>query len=230
MARLSIKRHVRKIAPKKPRRTQDERRRETKDKILRAAIDLLAEEGYAGFSTIAVAARAGVSRGARENHFRTKYDLIKAAWHAALQRAEARSRQKADRKFKTTNPVDDFFASSEAFFLSKDYIALLELATAARIDRNVARILHDLFRGNRKRADLVWIEALMRAGYPKQRVEQFIALSNCVFRGAALMSAWGLSSSLYTPVIAELRSWAEVMMGKGARRGSKSTVRKRASA
>lgn len=230
MARLSIKRHVRKITPKKPRRTQDERRRETQDKILRAAIDLLAEEGYAGFSTIAVAARAGVSRGARENHFRTKYDLIKAAWYAALQRAEARSRRKADRTFKTTDPIDDFFASSEAFFLSKDYIALLELATAARIDRRVARILHDLFGENRRRADLVWIEVLMRAGYPKQRVERFIALANCTFRGAALMSAWGLSSSLYMPVIAELRSWAEVMLGKRPRRGGKPAVRKRASA
>ena len=80
-------------APARTRRTQEQRRRETKDKILRAAIELLVEKGYAGFSTIAVAARAGVSRGARENYFKTKYDLIEAAWGAALARAGARSQR-----------------------------------------------------------------------------------------------------------------------------------------
>lgn len=223
------KRRVRTSTLKKPRRTQEERRRATQDKILRAAIDLLVEKGYAGFSTIAVAARAGVSRGAREFHFRTKYDLIRAAWHAALQRAEARSRDKANKVFNSSDAVDDFIASSHSFFLSKDYTALLELATAARTDKKIARIFHDLFRKNRRRADLVWIDALIRSGYRKDKVERFIALSNCVFRGAALMSAWGLPPALYRPIIAELHLLAPAMMDNAPRRGPGSSARKRVS-
>jgi AcrR family transcriptional regulator len=196
----------------RPRRTQEERRRETKDKILRAAIDLLVEEGYAGFSTIAVAARAGVSRGARENYYRTKYDLIEAAWHAALQRAETRSRQSAARSRMSAHPVDDFLASAQSFFLSKDYLAMIELALAARTDRRLARIFHDLFRRNRRRADRVWVEALSRAGYSKREVERYVALANCVFRGVALMAAWRLSPALYRPLTAELRALAPAMM------------------
>jgi AcrR family transcriptional regulator len=211
--RASGTRPVRKSTAKKSRRTQEERRRDTQDKILRAAIDLLVEKGYAGFSTIAVAARAGVSRGAREFHFRTKYDLIRAAWHAALQRAEARSRDKAKKVFNSSGAVDDFIASSHSFFLSKDYTALLELATAARTDRKVERIFHDLYRDNRRSADLVWIDALIRTGYRKDKVERFVALANCLFRGAALMSAWGLPPSLYQPVIAELHALAPTLMG-----------------
>jgi len=54
---------------RKPRRTQLERRNETQAAILSAAVGLLAEHGYAGFSASRVAARAGVSRGAQEHYF-----------------------------------------------------------------------------------------------------------------------------------------------------------------
>ena len=64
---------------RKLRRTQIERRSETQAAILSAAIDLLAEHGYAGFSASRVAARAGVSRGAQEHYFPKKNDLIAAA-------------------------------------------------------------------------------------------------------------------------------------------------------
>ena len=195
-------------APARTRRTQEQRRRETKDKILRAAIEILVEKGYAGFSTIAVAARADVSRGARENYFKTKYDLIEAAWGAALARAGARSQRKADRIPDLADPVDNFLESSRSFFLGKDYIALLELAMAARTDRRIARIFHSLFKQNRKRHDSVWIDASARAGYPKRDVARFVDLANCVFRGAALMSAWGLPPSLYRPLLQDLHALA----------------------
>jgi AcrR family transcriptional regulator len=190
----------------KPRRTQAQRRQETTDKILRAAIELLVDRGYSGFSTIAVATHAKVSRGARENYFKTKYDLIEAAWKAALHRAEMRSRRKAGQT--SPDPLGDFLASSRSFYLSGDYIALLELAMAARTDRKIRRIMHVLFKENRKRHDQLWLEAFEGAGYARKDVARFIDLANCVFRGAAMLSAWGLPPSLYRPAIAELRGLA----------------------
>ena len=69
----------------KPRRTQEERRAGTQSRILTAALDVLVEKGHAHFTTIGVAAKAGVSRGAQENYFRTRTDLIAAATaHAAM--------------------------------------------------------------------------------------------------------------------------------------------------
>lgn len=213
------------IAAKKPRRTQAERRQETTDKILRAAIDLLVKRGYSGFSTIAVAAHAKVSRGARENYFKTKYDLIEAAWETALRRAELRSRQKAGEMSASSDPLGDFLASSRSFFLSDDYIALLELAMAARTDKKIEHIMHVLFKGNRKRHDHVWLDAFVRTGYRRQNAEKLIDLANCVFRGAALLSAWGLPAALYRDVIESLHALAPGVLGKLSRRRS-STVRK----
>lgn len=212
MAKTKRKRTI--PAAKAQRRSQVERRRETQDKLMRAAIALLVERGYAGFSTIAVASRAGVSRGARENYYKTKYDLIEAAWQAALTRAETKAQLLADSILVSADPVEDFLSSSASFFLGDDYLAMLELAMAARTDARVERMFHALFRENRKRHDRVWIDAFARAGYTKADVARFIAVVNCMFRGAALMAAFGLPKAQYRAVVGELREIAKVYLGQ----------------
>ncbi|WP_326533638.1 TetR/AcrR family transcriptional regulator [Pseudorhodoferax sp.] len=57
------------------RGTHAERREITRGKVFEAAIACLHESGYAGASTLAVAKRAGVSRGAVMKQFGTKADL-----------------------------------------------------------------------------------------------------------------------------------------------------------
>lgn len=224
MAKTARKRTVArtKTAP----RSQAERRRDAQDKLMRAAIALLVERGYAGFSTIAVAARAGVSRGARENYYKTKYDLIEAAWQAALTRAEAKARLMADKILASADPVEDFLTSSASFFLSSDYLAMLELAMAARTDARLERIFRALFRKNRNRHDLVWIDAFTRAGYAKADVVRFIATANCMFRGAALMAAFGLPKSQYRDALDELRGIAGVYLGAPRKRTSVSRAQR----
>lgn len=61
------------------RRTQAERRATTRAALLEACADCLLEQGYAGLTTAAVVARAGVSRGAQAHHFSTKAELVVAA-------------------------------------------------------------------------------------------------------------------------------------------------------
>ena len=62
-----------------PRRTQEQRRHDTRNAVLNAAMKILVEDGYEKFTTTRVAKAAGVSRGAQENYFRTKNELIVAA-------------------------------------------------------------------------------------------------------------------------------------------------------
>ena len=58
------------------RRTQAERREETRERLLRAAVGCLRESGYAGLTTREVARRAGVSQGAQGYHFPSKADMV----------------------------------------------------------------------------------------------------------------------------------------------------------
>ena len=67
-----------------PRRSQAQRRSETRQKLLDATIACLAEQGYGATSTTAVVARAGLSRGAQVHHFPTKLDLVVAAANHAI--------------------------------------------------------------------------------------------------------------------------------------------------
>jgi AcrR family transcriptional regulator len=61
------------------REPQQDRSRATRQRLLEAAVDSLAELGYAGSTVSVVAARAGVSRGAAQHHFPTRGDLFAAA-------------------------------------------------------------------------------------------------------------------------------------------------------
>src|SRR5215212_4680044 len=63
----------------KGRRTQEERRAQTRTKLLDATVRSLVEVGYAGTTTRAVAQRAGVSSGAQTHHFPRRVDLVAAA-------------------------------------------------------------------------------------------------------------------------------------------------------
>ena len=77
-------------APAPPRRTQEERREETRAKLLDATIESLIEAGYAATTQRAVTARAGVSSGAMTHHFPRRVDLVGAALERlAEQRAAA---------------------------------------------------------------------------------------------------------------------------------------------
>ena len=63
----------------RPRRTQAQRRERTRRALLEATIGLLAEVGYAGVTTRAVANRAGVTPGALQHHFDGRAQLVAAA-------------------------------------------------------------------------------------------------------------------------------------------------------
>lgn len=61
------------------RRSQEQRRFETRLKLLDAALAELVEKGYARLTTPEVCARAGLSQGALFKHFPTKQELMVAA-------------------------------------------------------------------------------------------------------------------------------------------------------
>jgi AcrR family transcriptional regulator len=66
-------------APLRTREPRQDRSRATREALLDATIELLSEVGWPGTTVVAVAARAGVSRGAAQHHFATRDELVRAA-------------------------------------------------------------------------------------------------------------------------------------------------------
>lgn len=78
-------------------RQEQERSRVTRQKLMAAAIEVLAEHGWAGTTTGAIAERAGVSRGACQHHFPTRAALVAAAVeHVFRQQSEEIVRRAKD--------------------------------------------------------------------------------------------------------------------------------------
>ncbi|MGL4305684.1 MAG: TetR/AcrR family transcriptional regulator [Mycobacteriaceae bacterium] len=79
------------------RRTQEQRSTEMQARLLDSTIDCLVAYGYVGTTTLRVAEKAGVTRGALIHHFRSKTDLVMAAitylaskrTHAAMKKIDS---------------------------------------------------------------------------------------------------------------------------------------------
>ena len=78
-----------------PRRTQSERRAETRGRLLDATIDSLIDVGYAGTTVRRVTELAGVSVGAQSHHFPHRVDLVVSAFERLAEQRIANYRERA---------------------------------------------------------------------------------------------------------------------------------------
>lgn len=121
----------------RPRRRHADRRRETQERLIRATIESLVEDGWSGTTTRSIAHRAGVSQGAQQHHYPTKRALVEAALQSVL------------REQHTAATTWELPASEEervGFLLDRLWeihclpvnLAVQELLTVARTDPEVA--------------------------------------------------------------------------------------------
>ncbi len=96
------------------RRTQAERRAETRRLLLEAGRKLFAEKGFADTATPDIVAAAGVTRGALYHHFADKTALFAAVVEA--EHAAVAASIEAAGEATPTDPVAALLAGSQAFF------------------------------------------------------------------------------------------------------------------
>ena len=122
---------------------------------------MLVADGHARFTTTRVASKAGVSRGAQENYYRTRTDLIAAATAHAMDHATARTEASAAHAKTSTDPLKAFLDDEQEFFFSNTYAAMVELALAGRDEPALKKIHRHAFVKFGKIRNSVWIEALV---------------------------------------------------------------------
>ncbi len=172
------------------RRSQAERRENTQNSVLNAAIKVLLKRGYANFTTAEVAQIAGVSRGAQMNYFRTRDDLVLATGRYTLSKSTEEAIAFAEKSVSTRSTLTAFLENSERFFLGENYTAMMEVTVAARTDPRLAREIVSLLTQYRRTLNDIWIDAFTRAGYDRKPVVELIKLTNHIYRGMALTAVW----------------------------------------
>ena len=121
-----------------PRRTQQQRREETRGRLLAATQGALVERGYAGATTTEVCRRAGVSQGALFKHFASKGELLAATAERLFANLIDAYRDSLPR----LAGVEDRAAAAVQLlwgvFEDARLLAAIELYGAARTDRDLA--------------------------------------------------------------------------------------------
>lgn len=98
---------------KRARRSQADRRAETRAKLMDSARELFVEQGFAETATPEVVRRAGVTRGALYHHFEDKTDLFSAV---AEKEAKAVSNHIDQETRNVADPEQAMVIGSNAFF------------------------------------------------------------------------------------------------------------------
>ena len=128
-----------KSTAQRPRRTNEQRSAETRGKLIRTAIELLYRSGYSATTTVMVAKRAKVSRGAMLHQFRTRVDLLAAvAEHVVTEQQAYRQERLAGvgtglKRFATAVDV------TWELHCQPGSIALLEIMMATRSDATLRK-------------------------------------------------------------------------------------------
>jgi len=122
----------------KPRRTQRERRDETRGRLLSATQASLVEAGYAGTTTTAVCRRAGVSQGALFKHFASKAELLAATAEALFANLIDVFRETLPRLAGVQDRAEAAVTLLWDVFEDPRLLAAIELYAAARTDRELA--------------------------------------------------------------------------------------------
>ncbi len=168
------------------RRTQAERSRGTRVRLLDATVASLVEVGYAATTTTEVCARAGLSRGAQLHHFPTRADLvIHAVGHLAKRRADEVRRDLRP----PTGAPDRLARALDAVWASFSgplFYAALELWVASRSDAQLRANLQRFERGVGRAMAELWRELAGPEASRAAHFEDLLELTFHVMRGMAL--------------------------------------------
>ncbi len=176
--------------PRRARRSQEQRRTETRRKLLDAAIAQLCEVGYAEFTAADVADRAGLTRGAVQHHFGTGDNLCLAVvkdfgdrlqnW-ALLDEQSARSVEQ-----RVSDVIDTYWNS----FRDPHFIAVVLVWFGLRNNKVVYDTLAGSMEAFERTFDEDWQKMFADTGLPRAQIAVARHVTLSALRGLALRTIY----------------------------------------
>ena len=192
----------------RPRRTQEERSGETRERLLSAAVDVLIDRGFGGFTMAEVAGRAGVSNGALVHHYGSKGELVIAATEHAYDLAIASGRRAASAAPARKDPLAAFLRDSKFIYFGQHFIIASEVMYGVRTDAVLMPRIAAVMERYRATINAVWLEAFAGAGVPVALAERILNLTLFIVRGMAINSVWSHERAHYDEL---LRAWTQMV-------------------
>ena len=185
------------------RRTQDERSAETRTRLIAAAIGIIAGAGYSAASTTAIACRAGVSRGALQHQFGTRYELLAAVSDQLTQEMVTLAGKRQSRAATLEKRVEAIVILYWRVYSSPTFLAVLNirfgLTNDSPLRARLSRHYGDIYRGS----DGPWLALFADTGLSRERLIALRRVTLATLRGLAVARFLGV---LQGSPMAQIRS------------------------
>jgi len=165
------------------RRTQAERREETRARILTAAVNELKKNSYGGFRVDKVAVAAKVSRGAQTHHFPTKESLALAALETIYQDSAAASLSLISRLRAKDDVLGMLLEDTSQFFLGHNFAISMSMLNSGEQEQALRKKVRAMSRKYRFPIEKAWLEALTRSGLAEEHARTILNLTQSIYRG-----------------------------------------------
>ncbi len=169
-------------APDKTSRTQEERTFATRARLVEATLDLLLAKGYAGTTTVDIAARAGLTRGALAHHYAGKDELVVEAFDRHLTIVTQEIRTYATLVRDGSLSLDDFIDRVWTIFSGRFFMLTLEEVTAARHNDFLRIRLVSRTRDFHDSLDAIWRQFFDETGLNPLEIEVMLNATLCLLR------------------------------------------------
>ena len=190
------------VAAARPRRTQAERSRATRERLVTVTLDLLYERGLRETSTVDIAQRAGVSRGAMLHHFPTKEDLLKEALRLLLNRETEAIRAMAAAIDAGDMDLDGFLDALWEKFSGPLFMITLEYVTTARTNRAILEALQPIAKDFNDSLDEIWERFFVHSGISPEERRHALTATLCLLRGMGTQSVWRHDPAFFEDMLA----------------------------
>ena len=177
--------------PTRTRKTQAQRREETRFQLVKGAVELLKIKRYAGFRVADVTTMSGVSRGAQSHYFPTKDDLVIEALEFIFKITHANALAKILKaKAHPDQLLQTLIADSKDFFLGDNFYLSLDLMMVGSKEP-LGQAVQRLAQTYRVSVETAWREVFEEFGYSASTADEVVSLTFCVIRGLSIRKIIG---------------------------------------
>ncbi len=195
----------------KPTRTQEERAAATRERLIGATLDLLLSKGYAATTTVDIAARAGLTRGALSHHYAGKDELVVEAFDRHLTMVGADIRTYAGLVRSGSLSLSDFIDRVWTIMSGRFMMLTLEEITAARHNDYLRGQLVKRTQVFHNQLDSLWRHFFAETDVESSEVEVMFNATLCLLRGMGVQTVLRDDAVYYRRL---LRFWKTILAEK----------------
>ena len=188
---------------------QEIRSAKMQQRILLSTLDCIHDLGFQNASTVEIAKRAGVSRGALLHHFPTKESLIASAVEHLLDQEIVDLRKIADAYSNQELSIDDFVDYLWERFSGRLFMITIDFLSSARTDETLRNAIIPISKKFHTSLNETWEQFFQYRKVPPKQVQDLLNTTLCLMRGMGVQTIIRSDEEYYNTMIS---GWKSILL------------------